>query len=60
MANLQPSKVLKQLDGDRDWNDSDEGESGSDDDNAEDAGEIDYLTEAQVICSSFYWETKVL
>ena len=54
MVNLQPFEVLKQLDGDSDWNNSDEeGESGSDDDYTEDAGEIDYLTEAQVICSSF-------
>ena len=48
MASLQPFEVLKRLEGDSDWNDSDEeGESGSDDDFAQDAGEIDYLTEAQ-------------
>ena len=42
-------KFKKLLEGDSDWNESDE--EGSDD--TEDAGEIDYLTEAQVIYSSF-------
>ena len=49
MATLEPLDVLNRLEEESDWNESDEGESGFDDD----SGKFDYLTEAQVMYSSF-------
>ena len=54
MARIQASEVLNRLEEDSDWDESsEEGESGSDDDFTADMDEIDFLTEAQVIYSSF-------
>ena len=51
MANLQAQKVLDKLKEDSDWNEMDEeGSSGSED---KELMEVDYLTQAQVIYSSF-------
>ena len=49
MATLEPLDVLNGLEEESDWNESDEGESGFDDD----SGKFDYLTEAQVMYSLF-------
>ena len=51
MANLQAQEVLDKLEEDSDWNETDEeGSSGSED---EEPMEVNYLTQAQVIYSSF-------
>ena len=54
MATLEASEILKMIDEDSDWNDSDEeGESGSDGEYSEEDDEIDYLATAQVMYCSF-------
>ena len=51
MANLQAQEVLDKLEEDSGWNETDEEvSSGSED---EEPMEVDYITQAQVIYSSF-------
>ena len=53
MATLKALEILKMIDEDSHWNDSDEeGESGSDGEYSEE-DEIDYLATAQVMYCSF-------
>ena len=44
---------MNRLDDDNNWNESDEGESGSEDHYDEDGDEMDYLAVAQVLYRSF-------
>ena len=53
MATLEALEILKMVDEDTNWNDSDEGESGSDGEYSEEEDETDYLATTQVMYCSF-------
>ena len=59
MAEIDPRKVLDLLDGDSDWNNSDEDEeSDSDEENGRMESFVDYIEQYEVLLSHFYRQER--